>query len=550
MLRICCFFIISFFFLISAHAKTSVYGTVTGVDDKPIQLAHVYLTYPSDDNPVRSVVVQRDGKYKIEIDTKGLWILHFTGLFYHEYPLAVFCNDSKDIKLDVKLRTYNYSDNFSTAKVVGNFNDWALPRGILLKKSSDGTYSAIVDNKSDTVKYSLINVRTGGKVEGTNADGYIPNGVDPKGIEGYTSFLIKKKGKVKIVFDPQKLIRSNQPSGFKFTPEDSFESIFAHAYAILEDTRQKYNSLLYAHLAAFKFNFKFDFTPFIDSVETMMEFEPGGLIHQVLQLSYFGLKYMSNKEHYIDVKTAKQTLKDIPPSSVVWSLEPEYIFNAMDNAAFTKPERTQYINEVLKSNPMARTKAVLLHNEIERKFHSLQYIDILPYLSILLDQVGDSPEAIADGKTFSRYIKLKAGSDAPEFSVRSLSDSTHYFTNKSFRDKYYLLNFWSSTNPASIDEIEHLKKEYKKYGIKKLNILSVSLDSISYNASNVIKTKINIPWDIAFAPNEFENKICKSFEVYSIPKSILINPKGKIVAAGWELNGENLKETLKKILEK
>ncbi|MGA9293696.1 MAG: redoxin domain-containing protein [Ignavibacteriaceae bacterium] len=549
MARVSFFLSFLFFFSSLVLSKTIVYGKVTGVDGKPIPVVHIFLTYPSDDIPVRSVIAQKNGNYRIEIDSDSLWVLHFTGIFHHEYPIAIYNIQSRKIKLDVKLRTYDYKNNFSTAKIIGKFNGWSEVRGVSLKKEKNGTYSAIVESKSDSVIYRLINVRTGGKVEGTDADGYIPNGVDPKGTEGYNSFLIKKKGKVKIVFDPEKLVHSNQPTQFTLTPAGSFEAKFAHAYATLEDTRQEYESSLYAHLAEFRFNFKFDFVSYIDSVKNLLENETNPLIKQVLHLSLYGLKYMATFDHNIDAKTSYKLLDNLPPGSVIWSLDPSLMVKALNLAAYSEPEKDKYVHKVLDLNPMNRTKEILLHFEIDRKFHSLQYAGILPYLSILLDQYGDSPEALEDGKIYERYIKLKSGMKAPEFSVRSLSDSSRNFTNKSFASKYYLLNFWSSTNPASVDEIQNLKKEYKKYGRKKLDILSISVDSVSDNAMKFVKTKTNIPWDIAFVENQLDNQFCKNYEVYSVPKSILINPEGEVVATGWKLRGRNLKETLKKILE-
>lgn len=543
------FLSILFFFSSPVWAKTLVYGKVTGIEGKPIPVVHIFLTYPNDNNPVKSVIAQKDGKYKIEIDSDSLWVLHFTGIFHHEYPVAIYNIKSRKIKLDVKLRTYDYKDNFSAAKISGNFNGWSEARGVSLKKEGDGTYSAIVESKSDSVIYQLFNVRTGGKVEGTDADGYIPNGVDPEGIEGYNSFLIRKKEKVKIIFNPEKLVHSKRPTQIKFTPSGSFESGFAHAYAALVDTRQQYESSLYAHLADFRFNFEFDFEPSINSVKKLLKNETNSAIRQVLQLSLFGLNYMAAVGHHVDVKTSRGTLNDIPPGSVVWSLDPFLMSRAINLASYTELEKDEYVRKVLDSNPMRRTKEILLHYEIDRKFHSLQYVDILPYLTILVDQFGDSPEAITDGKTYSRYIKLKAGNAAPEFSVRALSDSSRHFTNNSFEGKYYLLNFWSSTNPASVEEILSLKKEYKN-DRNKFDILGISVDSSSGNVKKFIGSKIEIPWDIAIVKNKFNNKLCKNFEVYSVPKSVLINPEGDVAASGWELRGRNLIETLKKFLEK
>lgn len=550
MIRVFYFFIILLMLSASASAKITVYGKLTGINGKPISVAHVFLTYPSDEKPIKMTDVQKDGKYKIVIDSEGLWVLHFTGVFHHEYPVVIYSSEPKTINLDVKLRTYNYSHSFSSVKVIGNFNQWLVPRAIKMKKDKDGTYSVIVNSKSDTVFYKLINVRTGGKVEGTNADGYIPSGVDPIGIEGYKSFMVAKKGKVKIVFDPKKIIHSDQTASFKFIPANSFESRFARAYAILEDTRQKFKSELYKSIDEHNwFKFKFNFKPFIDSVKESITSEPDSLIRQVFLLSNFQLKYISTKKHYIDGLTSRQVLDSIPPSSIIWSLEPGSIFIALNNSAFPKSKQNKYIKKILDTNPMARTKEILLSDIIDRNFHSLQYNKILPYLSILLDQYGDSPEALNEGKLYSeKYIILKKGVEAPKFSVKSLVDSSH-FTNDSFIGKYYLLNFWSASNHNSIDEISNIEKAVKKIRNKKFEIVTVSLDGSSNEVIQFIGNKTNTSWHNTIEEKGLESQLCKNFEVYSIPKSILVDPKGKIVAIGWDLRGKNLLNTLRKYLQ-
>ncbi len=545
--RISSLLFVLFLFVAYASASITVQGRVTGTDGRPMSVARVFLTYPSDDHPIRSVDVRRNGEYKIVIDSEGLWVLHFTATFHHEYQIAIYADTMKRVGLDVKLGTYSYIDNFDGAGVIGNFNGWSLPRSIDLNRDQDGTYSAVADNKSDTLIYRLINVRADGEVEGTDANGFVPNG-----IEGYNSFLIARKGKVKIVFDPRKLVRSDQRASFKLITADSIESRFAKSYAILEDTRQAYTSSLYWHVAEHKMGiFKFDFAPIIDSVKNLLNTEPEGLIRQVLQLDYFGLTAMSTFIHYVEVKTSRQTSTEIPPNSIIWSLDPGLLSEALNNGAFSEFERAEYIRKVVNTNPMSRTKSVLLRDEIVRDFHSLDYVKILPYLSILLDQYGDSPEALNEGKMYSAdYIHLKGSVRVPAFSVGSLTDSTQHFTNDSFKDKYYLLDFWATWNRQSLDEIKNLRKAYERYKDKNFEMLSVSLDSSSDTVKKFQHEEQSIPWLNGFVNSGFDNKICKDFEVYSVPKAILVGPKGNIAAIGWDLRGDNLGKTLERFLEK
>jgi peroxiredoxin len=522
-----------------------VTGTVFGTDGKPIPLGRIFLTYPSDTRPIKTVEVKKDGRFNLEIDSEGLWILHFIGIYHNEYPIAIFSDKPKEININVKLETYHYAQSLDRVKIIGNFNNWNIPRAISMHKEPDGTYTATVNNNSDTLFYRLVYVRTDGEIAGTDADGYIPNG-----IEGYTSYLLNAKGEVKIKFDPKKLINSNGHESFKFSQPYSLQSKFAEAYATLVNAEHDFKISLYTHTANRQiYGFRFDFAPYLENVKHKLEKAVNGLIKQVLQLSYFSLNYMSSSGHYVNVGISRKTLKIIPLNSVVWSLNPHAILESLTLGAFTSPERDKYIHKVLDTNPMERTKEILISDIIDRKFHSLEYNDILPYLSILLDQYGNSQEAINLGKLYSDYIKLKPGIQAPSFSIPSSIDTADVISDISFDGQYYLIFFWSKYDKPSLVEIDNISNAYRKFHDKNFEVISILLDSTSQDTANFKINEIKLPWNNQANLKGFNSKLCKEFEVYSVPKAILVAPDKKIVAIGWELRGDGLDKVLIKNLK-
>jgi peroxiredoxin len=208
----------------------------------------------------------------------------------------------------------------------------------------------------------------------------------------------------------------------------------------------------------------------------------------------------------------------------------------------------KFIYNVLDTNPVERTKTILLRDEIEKRFIRLEESKIIPMLSILLDQYGDSPEAKIDGKKYFNYVHVKRGEKAPEFSVKLLQDSTKHITNNNFKGKYCLLEFMSSTSSACKDEIVNLKKAYDKYSREKLDIVTISLDSSAVDAAKFIRENVEVPCFNAIEEKGLDSKLCKNFEVYSFPKAVLINPEGIISAVGWDLHSKNFLNTMKKYL--
>jgi len=57
-----------------------------------------------------------------------------------------------------------------------------------------------------------------------------------------------------------------------------------------------------------------------------------------------------------------------------------------------------------------------------------------------------------------------------------------------------------------------------------------------------------MPWLHAFVEKGFESDLAKRFEVMGIPKPILVDENGNILALETDLRGENLEKTLEKFL--
>lgn len=525
----------------SSLARTIVYGRVTGTDGKPIPVANVFLCHPSDSLPVESVAVRKDGGYEATIPSTGIWMLHFTGIFHREYPIAIYAINGTRVRLDVCLRTYNYGGVFTPA-VIGNFNDWSVSKRVPLQKGKDGVYFATVPCNSDTLVYRLVNVRTGGEVEGTDAEGYIPNG-----IENYNSFLVAGKQQVGIEFDPNRLPYSTKPSTFRFANEGSFDARFAQAYAGFENARQASRESFFKSVVDHRvMGHKFNYNPYISRVESMLHREHIKLIRQALELSYFSISYISTNGAYVKPKLCQLLLTSIPPSSTVWSLRPSSISEAIDLSGYPMYKRMDYIREVLNTNPISQTRITLLANRILIMSRSLNPGEMIPYLSMLVDQYGDSPEAVADAKAYSQYLQPKDGKPAPPFSINSFPDTSSHITNSIFKGKYFLLDFWSPSNRRSIEETRRLQRLQEKLGGSRITMVSVALNFPSRSRMKHVMSEKMLRYS-AEVQHGFNNNICEDYEVYSLPKLVLIGPTGNVVASGWELHGSNLDSLLSKL---
>ncbi|MDO5975513.1 TlpA disulfide reductase family protein [Flavivirga jejuensis] len=116
-----------------------------------------------------------------------------------------------------------------------------------------------------------------------------------------------------------------------------------------------------------------------------------------------------------------------------------------------------------------------------------------------------------------------------------------------FRGKYLLLDFWASWCAPCRAENPNLVTAYKKYHDKGFEILAVSLDKKREAWLKAIKQE-NLPWSHVSDLKGFENEVARLYNVHSIPKNLLIDPKGKIIAIN--LKGYILEEKLSQIFKK
>ncbi|HEY9165763.1 MAG TPA: TlpA disulfide reductase family protein [Candidatus Kryptonia bacterium] len=524
-----------------SFSQTVVTGRILGGDGKPMREARLFVARPLEPLSGAGMQARTDGSFRIDIRSKGVWMLNFTGTYHDVFALPLYVDKKRSVKLNVRLATHRYLAHLGQVKITGNFNRWYPPDAVTMSLQPDGSYSAVIDNESDTVIYRVVGVSPAREVEGTEADGYISNGV-----AGFSSFLISKKGMITITFDPRKLVTSNQEANFNFAPTDSFDSRFAKIY--LETQRDK---IEWAHAQLEAIEKKrsgpvFNTDSALASLQSQLMNETNHLLRQEIYLEYFVLKSL---RHYADSSTCRKTVSEIPPSSYIWGLDPGAISDAFDHVGYNDNEarRGQYVDMVLTSNPVEKTKSILLSNEFKRKLYQGADEKALRYYCILTDQYGNTPEAEELQRVFYHMSSIQIGKPVPRFNVVDMIDSMT-ISNDSPKGRYLLMNFWSTTSRASIDEIKNLQGAYGRYMKKNLLIISLSADS---SAGVVLKFlhSTKMPWANVFIYDGINGKLFRDFNAYSLPKNILVGPDGNVIAMGMELRGSDLEKTLSKWLE-
>lgn len=140
--------------------------------------------------------------------------------------------------------------------------------------------------------------------------------------------------------------------------------------------------------------------------------------------------------------------------------------------------------------------------------------------------------------------KTVVGNLAPTFNIEDMNGKKIKLT--AYKGKYVLLDFWASWCSPCLREIPNLKKLHAQYGGKKLEIIGISLDKEENRWRNTIK-KHAMSWTQICDFNTWHGDIPVKYNVQSIPRTILIDPAGKIIAI--DLRGKELDDTIEKRLK-
>ena len=160
---------------------------------------------------------------------------------------------------------------------------------------------------------------------------------------------------------------------------------------------------------------------------------------------------------------------------------------------------------------------------------------------------GDARQSFFGKETAKSIEKLKSvtvGYTAPDFTVPDSSGKL--YSLRTFRGHYLLVDFWASWCGPCKGEIPYLKEAYTRFHDKGFRILSVSLDDKRDAWMNALHT-FQMPWPQVSDVNGFHSVVNELYPIPSIPKTLLLDPEGKIIAT--DLRGHALDQRLEQLLK-
>lgn len=187
------------------------------------------------------------------------------------------------------------------------------------------------------------------------------------------------------------------------------------------------------------------------------------------------------------------------------------------------------------------------------KYYDIDYLNTLKKIEVAYQKAYPKatvtkalskqiPQIEQEYKSFQSY---QVDQIAPDIALPNPQGDTMRLSN--LRGKYVLIDFWASWCGPCRRENPNVVKAYKKYHNDGFEIFSVSLDNDKSAWEEAIK-KDGLIWDNQVSElKKWNSQVAEEYGVKSIPHSVLINPKGKIIAEN--LRGPSLDEKLAKLFK-
>lgn len=493
----------------------------------------------------QEITLPADGRYSFSVPSGDLYEIEFSAVNHKALRLPLFPEKkSARINLDATLSAYNYPPEYVTVSIIGDWNRFSFRSATPMIRRDDGTFYFELPTPADSIQYQLVDAETDGRsINGTMADRH-----EYDGGGDYISIVAVKDGLARITFDPAQLNRNTAQN----LPEYRFDQKHEYLSRLPEFIRKTNEERELAEKAMLRYQvqhnggtagFVYEMSGFKDELLNLMENNKYPVLAKAAALTLSESIFYGAKP---EPELMKKIIDLVPITDPLWAWQ-YYLIPAVFNSALSDAEAQKLFEKEL--------DAISAHN-----VRGMVLVD----LGLRARQAGDQTRAMeiytrlttefADLEELSYYIaqlnpdkRISPGKTVPDFEMLLLG-SDKKISAQTLRGSYYLMDFWAVWCAPCVREMPKIHQSYEKYKNMNFTILSLSFDPKIEDVENFRRDKWPMPWLHSFVQGGFSSELAGLFEVDGIPKPVLVDPDGKIVAMGSELRGDDLDKTLDKFL--
>jgi thiol-disulfide isomerase/thioredoxin len=522
-------------------------GSLTGSDGSPIEVAGVALYPAAGSDLIGHAVANGEGRFALPIDTSGVFRAVFKGLHHSDETVYLWLDGSqRRVTIDVRLDRPKLLDDLSRVAVSGSNNDFERgASAVPLEPLGDGTYGVDLAVDTDSLVFTLVNVASGrARYAPLEAESY-----DFDDMFRLVGLAIANDGIVRISFDAASVKAGDGRGTFVFSESEGIASRFARSVAPMDRDGSAYRSGVRDLRAANapdavvdSFKSSFDWSAFDGALSDALGAARSSREREML------LAFYMYESYDVDSSFADLALDEVPPSSAAWSSFGASAVHAAANHARNEEKGNAYMETVLADHGDDDLKAYLL-------YYMLMYADFegeKDRVAPLFDRLATAyPDHIATeraSKAYSADRAVQVGKPVPDFRIVSLDDPDVSYSREGLLGTAYMIDFWATWCGPCLSEMANLHESYETYRGRGFTILSLSFDDSVDDVREYRKGEWKMPWLHAFVEGGFESDLAKAFEVSGIPKPVLVDKEGVIVASWFDLREERLGEQLDALL--
>ena len=265
-------------------------------------------------------------------------------------------------------------------------------------------------------------------------------------------------------------------------------------------------------------------------------------------------KYMNSHNEYMSVYRERENALNNNNIALARKLQPKLTENIQRrNELFESFEKIKNdVTEALihnKKGTLSVYEEYLIYNTSRTKITSNKWKEFTTRMKEELGENDPLYNSFVEISSFwTNYYtssnRFPIGNTYKDFTIPTLEGKEVKLSDFVKKGNYVLLDFWASWCAPCREEFPHIIKAYNKYKNKGFEVFSVSLDH-KREAWKKASRKDKLQWINTSSLRAKKCSVVKSYGIYGVPASFLIDPNGKIIAK--DLRGFDLEYKLEEI---
>ncbi len=513
----------------SIQAQTNIKGRIVSAEGGVLKAAHVHLAYSDALAPFLSAAADSNGRFELYPAEEGLLRLQFTGVGHRKVSAAILLEAGDSIRVEVSLERWRVSESPSSLRLIGDFNNFSLAAARRMDAGDDRCFQAQFERSADTIAYQIVHELPGAdgragslKLADERAARFVYDGAD-----AYYSVADAAADTVTI----------------QYCPPDDASTVEASSVLFAAPIRKEFQAMIRAMeqgrtvLAA-------DDRIVDGQIDLIAALEQEWRLPMRQTLLLAALQSLAQHAGAEDTLLLMSAFAELEPTSPLWAYQPSLLHSP--TLRVLRPDYYEaYLHTAMHEHPSSELRAFLLYDALKSADQAEQQQYFYDRLSA---QHPESPYARLARAAYAPDRMIMPGKALPDFSCDLLDSAGTTFSPENMRGRYLLLNFWATWCKPCVDEMPRLHALYKESRRSELEILSLSFDRRESDIVKFRRKYWHMPWLHTLLAAGRKSKLAQLMEVQSLPKTILVDPNGLILAVGTSLLDTSFIQKLEQVI--